>query len=174
MLRQSIDVQLHRNALLRGFLASLPSQLCPIGSPQQSVSGVYFNAQASGICAIRCSAAGVDQHAIIRAVPVKREAIKAESDPEANFRKWMQEWKNDRHATSCSIEIVMHPSYQRIISLGRTAIPWILSELQKDVDHWFWALRVISGVDPVPAKSRGKTQEMAQAWLQWGRTQGHV
>jgi len=47
-----------------------------------------------------------------------------------------------------------------------------LHEVEHNLDHWFWALRAITGADPVPVESRGKLKEMAQAWLAWGRTYG--
>jgi hypothetical protein len=66
----------------------------------------------------------------------------------------------------------MHPAYQRIIGLGTAAVPLILAELEKDLDQWFWALKAITGEDPVPPESRGKMREMADAWLNWGRKKG--
>jgi hypothetical protein len=67
----------------------------------------------------------------------------------------------------------MHPAYQQIIGIGPAAVPLLLRELERDVDHWFWALKAITGVDPVPPASRGKVREMAAAWLRWGRDQGY-
>lgn len=92
----------------------------------------------------------------------------------AEFEKLSQAWKGDRRATSLTIEIVMHPAYQQIIALGPPAIPLLLQELQREPDYWFWALRLLAKEDPVPARSRGNMREMRDAWLQWGRTNGHV
>ena len=36
------------------------------------------------------------------------------------------------------------------------------------------ALGEITGANPVPAESAGKVREMAQAWIEWGRSQGYV
>lgn len=33
-----------------------------------------------------------------------------------------------------------------------------------DPDHWFWALEMITGADPVPVEAYGDTVQMAQAW----------
>ena len=68
--------------------------------------------------------------------------------------------------------MVMQPSYQRIIAMGDEAVPLILAELDRHLDHWFWALHSITGVDPVPEDSQGNTSEMANAWLEWGRQRG--
>jgi hypothetical protein len=65
------------------------------------------------------------------------------------------------------------PSYQRIIGLGPAVLPLLLRELEREPDHWFWALKAIAGEDPVPGASRGKVREMARAWVEWGRQQGY-
>ena len=70
-------------------------------------------------------------------------------------------------------EMAMHPAYQEIIGMGELAVPLILAELERDPDHWFWALKAITGADPVPEHCRGHLEEMAQAWLRWGRMQGY-
>jgi hypothetical protein len=93
---------------------------------------------------------------------------------EREFRELAGAWKSQRPATSFSFQLAMHPAYQRIIGLGKAALPLILAELEKDLDHWFWALRAISGEDPVPLESRGKLNEMANAWINWGRGKGYV
>jgi hypothetical protein len=70
-------------------------------------------------------------------------------------------------------DMVLLPSYQRIIGLGSGAIPLLLAELERKPDHWFWALQAITGEDPVPAASRGNLIEMSAAWLAWGRQRGY-
>ena len=67
----------------------------------------------------------------------------------------------------------MHPAYQRIIGMGESAIPLLLEELDARPDHWAWALRAITGVDPVPDASRGKLRPTADAWVKWGRDNGY-
>lgn len=68
----------------------------------------------------------------------------------------------------------MHPAYQRIIGFGLPAVPLILAELRRELDHWFWAFKAITGEDPVPAERRGNMKEMAEIWLEWGRQRGYV
>ena len=70
--------------------------------------------------------------------------------------------------------MVMHPAYQRIIGMGRRAVPLLLGELEKKPGHWFWALNAIAGENPVPAEAEGKLGDMAQAWLGWGRERGLI
>jgi len=93
---------------------------------------------------------------------------------QAEFRHLVRTWKNERRATSSSVMIAMHPAYQRIIGFGSPAVPLILAELRRELDHWFWALKAITGEDPVPAERRGNMKEMAEIWLEWGRQRGYV
>lgn len=67
----------------------------------------------------------------------------------------------------------MHSAYQQIIGLGPAVVPLLLAELDREPDHWFWALKAITGADPLPPDGRGRVGEMTQAWLRWGREQGY-
>ena len=75
-------------------------------------------------------------------------------------------WEKDTSFLSSINEIAMHPDYQKIIGMGEPAIPFILNEMRKKPGHWFWALKSISGEDPVPAEPRGHIKEMTAKWLQ--------
>ncbi len=50
----------------------------------------------------------------------------------------------------------------------------MLEGLRRKPDHWFIALEEITGENPVPPESEGKTQKMAQAWIQWGIKGGYI
>ena len=88
------------------------------------------------------------------------------------FRELVGIWKAGTAPLSSATEMAMHPAYQQIIGLGRDAVPLLLRELQREPDHWFWALKAITGVDPVEPRQRGQIREMAEAWLRWAREQG--
>jgi hypothetical protein len=81
-------------------------------------------------------------------------------------------WRREVRLTSSLTEMILHPAYQRIIGMGFECVPFLLRELERRPDHWFWALTAITGVDPVPPEDRGKLRKMADAWLKWGREQG--
>lgn len=68
--------------------------------------------------------------------------------------------------------MVVNPSYQQIIGMGDNAIPLILHELDRQPDHWFWALHSITGADPVHEDCQGNISKMASAWIEWGRRNG--
>ncbi len=91
---------------------------------------------------------------------------------EQEFVRLAQAWKQDTRYLSSTTEIATHPAYQRIIGLGRDVVPLILADLRQEPHPWFWALRAITGEDPVPTANKGKVRQMAEAWIQWGKQKG--
>lgn len=100
--------------------------------------------------------------------PVTRRPL---SDAE-KFYSLAEAWRQDVRFTSSLTEMILHPAYQRIIGMGFEVVPFLLHELGRKPDHWFWALTAITGADPVPTEDRGKVRKMAEAWLRWGKEQG--
>jgi hypothetical protein len=95
-------------------------------------------------------------------------AAPSEPDP-VLFRELVRQWKEDTISLSSTEDMALHPAYQRIIGMGPAALPWILEELQTEPDYWFWALRAITGQDPVCPAERGQMAQMTRSWLDWGR-----
>jgi hypothetical protein len=94
--------------------------------------------------------------------------------PEHKFRVLAKAWRNDCQWTSSINEMVSHYAYQEIIGMGPDAIPILLNEMQRDPDHWSWALRAITGENPVKEEHRGNIDLMAQEWVQWGKERGYL
>lgn len=90
------------------------------------------------------------------------------------FAKLASEWKSLTRYMSNSAQMATVWPYQQIIGLGQPAIPFILRELERETDHWFWALEAISGENPVSDEQAGNVDVMAQAWLAWGRQRGLI
>lgn len=88
------------------------------------------------------------------------------------FADLVHRWREETAFLSSSTAQAAHPAYQQIVGMGPDALPLILRELEDRGGHWFWALKAITGVDPVPPGERGRVQAMRQAWLHWGREQG--
>jgi len=88
------------------------------------------------------------------------------------FAELASRWKAAHAMTSSVTQMALDPSYQEIIGMGPQAVPLILAELRKGPDHWFWALRSITGQDPVAEESRGDMIEMTETWLDWGKKCG--
>ena len=91
---------------------------------------------------------------------------------EAEFREHAQKWEQETKYSSSLEEMVIHPSYQRIVGMGRQVVPLLLRELQQAPQHWFWALHAISGEDP--AQGTTTLKDAVQAWLQWGRERRYI
>lgn len=102
-----------------------------------------------------------------RAAPIFKDSIVTK------FRALSAEWKSSRNLLSSGTEMFMHPAYQKIIGMGQDVVPLIFSELEKNIDHWFWALKAITEADPVPPAHRGRLGHMAADWLRWAKTQGY-
>lgn len=91
---------------------------------------------------------------------------------EESFCRLAAEWKTATALTSSGTEMLLHPAYQRIIGMGQEAVKLIVSELRREPDHWFWALKAITGEDPVAADDHGKLDRMTAAWLNWAEQRG--
>jgi hypothetical protein len=96
----------------------------------------------------------------------------ARSTRELEFLRLAADWKTDTADESSPTRVAMHPAYQRIIGMGPVALPWILADLEVTHDDWFWALRAISGQDPVAPEDRGYIDRMARSWVRWGMRTG--
>jgi hypothetical protein len=100
------------------------------------------------------------------------EAEDEESPLAEEFRRHANQWMRDTAKLSSTRDIALHPSYQRIMAMGPSALPLIFDSLKEQPHHWFWALRFITGEDPVKPEDLGKTRRTAEAWIEWGRLQG--
>ena len=107
-------------------------------------------------------------------VKVRVESVDAaSSSPQARFRALVRQWKDATLLMSSITDMATHPAYQQMIGMGQAALPWILDELRRDPDQWFWALKAITGEDPVPPADRGNMARMTQNWLSWAKNHGY-
>ena len=95
-------------------------------------------------------------------------------DLRRHFMHLVAEWKSTRGHSSKLKELVMHPAYQQIIGIGKGVVPLLLNEMRERPDHWDWALRAITGTDPVPREAWGKLRQIAAAWIEWGTKEGYI
>jgi hypothetical protein len=95
------------------------------------------------------------------------------SELEQRFQALVVQWKEETQYHSSLHIITEHPAYQEIIGMGVEALPLILKELERENDHWFWALTQIANTigeqDPVKKEDWGYLEKMRDTWLQWGR-----
>lgn len=90
---------------------------------------------------------------------------------EDEFQHLAARWREaTEHLSSTSV--FTHPAYQRIIGLGAPVVPLLLRDMAETEAHWFWALRAITGENPVPAADAGDVRKMIDAWQRWGESRG--
>lgn len=86
---------------------------------------------------------------------------------EERFNDLKATWESDTMSSSSVEQIVLHPAYQQIIGMGERVLPFIFNDLARGSNHWFWALKTITGQDPVKEKNRGRINKMKEAWINW-------
>ncbi len=101
-------------------------------------------------------------------------ALSQNTDIKTTFHELADTWRRETGYMSSAQDMAMHPAYQRIMGMGQPAIALILKELEAKPDHWFWALRSLTGENPVLAEHIGNVKLMAQDWLSWGYKHGYV
>jgi len=92
------------------------------------------------------------------------------SSLELEFRELVDKWRKDTQHTSSIKKMIAHPSYKRIIEMGRDVLPLLFRELNARGDHWIVALNAITGEDP--ASENATFTEAVDAWLAWGQEKG--
>ena len=81
-------------------------------------------------------------------------------DKVEEFAELAKEWKKATEIYSLIADKVEHPVQRKILLMGKEVVPLILAELERDVDHWFYALRMLTGEDPVPEEDAGRGMKM--------------
>jgi hypothetical protein len=90
------------------------------------------------------------------------------------FKSHAEKWERETAFLSATPMRVLHDSYQSIMAMGPDVVPLLLADLQTTRRHWFWALRHLTNVDPVPEKYRGNVDKMIEAWVDWGKREGKL
>ena len=92
----------------------------------------------------------------------------------SEFLNNAEKWRSETKFFSNPSDKYLHPSYARIIGLGPQIVGLLLESLTTRPADWFYALRAITGVNPVADRDAGRYENMKAAWLAWGRAQGIV
>ncbi len=88
------------------------------------------------------------------------------------FHDLSKRWRKESGHLSSIEKRAMLPSYQQIIGLGPQAVPLLIERLREEPGHWFWALRAITGVNPVSPEHVGRVKDMADDWIRWAKDNG--
>lgn len=107
---------------------------------------------------------------VLRAIGQRRQQV---NPLQERFDSLVQKWHEETDHLSAPLDIVTNLHYQQIIGMGPSALPLIIKELEARGGYWFWALRAITGIDPVPPEARGKASAMTRAWLSWWKKNGY-
>ena len=99
----------------------------------------------------------------VGATPTSTETI------EERFRRLEALWRAETGHLSSSNKIIGHPAFREIIRMGMAVVPFMLRDLKQQPRLWVWALREITGDDPVPVADRGDIAKMTAAWLCWAK-----
>lgn len=91
---------------------------------------------------------------------------------EQEFNALASQWRRETGMMSMIHMKAMHPAYQRIIGMGKEALPFIFQELKERGGHWLWALCAITGEDA--AKPEHNLKQAVEAWLGWGKEHGYL
>ena len=107
-------------------------------------------------------------------VPLKQTPpTRSTETVEDHFRRLAAAWhKAVAHHSSTTVRN-NHPAYQEIISMGTEVVPLLLRDMEENHTHWFYALRQITGADPIPQSAAGNISKMAEAWLHWAKDNGY-
>lgn len=85
------------------------------------------------------------------------------------FQLLAEKWKEESRFLSFVKERTQLLTYQAIITMGKPAIPCILKEMQAQPNHWFAALKQLTGVNPILPEHKGNLKAMTNDWILWGK-----
>ena len=91
---------------------------------------------------------------------------------ETEFNSLAKQWREDTLYYSSLTDICFHPAYQTIMAMGREALPFVFRELEKQPDHWFYALKFMVREDV--AKGAVNLAEARLRWLDWARREKYL
>ena len=95
-------------------------------------------------------------------------------DIEGRFHTLANKWSHDTAHISSASDLINDPSYQEIISMGWSVLPYLLIDLQRNKRFWFPALAAIAGIRPFDPRDYGNGRRMTEAWVKWGKLKGLI
>jgi len=92
---------------------------------------------------------------------------------EDQFISLTKRWKKETMMSSLAAEKIKNLNYQTIIGLGVTfkekIIHLILKDLEGNIEYWHYALKSITGFNPVPKGMVNNLVIVRNYWLNWGK-----
>ena len=97
-----------------------------------------------------------------------------ESTDRNRFNELADQWENETVLYSNSTQLMEHPAYREIVSMGKPVVPLILERMRETGRHWDHALEVITSANPVKQSDCGKVVTIRASWLKWGEANGYI
>ena len=104
-------------------------------------------------------------------------AIKRDENTRKLFEKFASEWASDTQNLSDPQITLLHPSYQRILAMGTSVLPYIFDDFVAGQGaKWLPALDAITlgFVNPVLPEHEDDAELMCQDWISWGIKYGCI
>jgi|GEM_PF-1423082 len=89
-----------------------------------------------------------------------------------DFESHRKLWEIETGFLSSITAKIMHPSYLRIIGMGKQVLPLIFEQMKREPGHWFVALEAITGENPV--HDEADFISATEQWINWGRSKGYT
>ena len=90
------------------------------------------------------------------------------------FAELADQWENETVFYSNPTQMIQHPAYREIVSMGEPAVPLILERMRETGRHWDHALEDITGTNPVKRSDWGNIPAVQTSWLDWGEANGYI
>jgi len=146
-------------------------------NPPYAIYGNRPESLAINLRAGRTGVASISERDTLKAnspgrLSLANSEAKRKAELKKEFDRLVKQWASETSFHSSLGEVFTNDAYQRIMAMGRDALPWILAELKRKPGHWFYALEKIVGTDiPEGATTFG---EARAAWLDWGRNSNYI
>ena len=109
---------------------------------------------------------------IARMVKFKAEEARAKGHKQElkeRFDFYNSIWKSETSFSSSIAEITNNSAYRSIIGLGQEVVPFIIDDLKATDNHWFYALEVLTGQNPIKENHKGIVPLMKDDWMEWAK-----
>lgn len=86
------------------------------------------------------------------------------------FEALKREWLNETKYLSNPRLLYSNEKYQKIIEMGYNVVPYLLEDLKKNKNDWFFALEKIIKKNPIKKDNAGNFNAMIEDWMEWAAT----
>jgi hypothetical protein len=81
-----------------------------------------------------------------------------------NFEEYLAQWKKNTMFYSFSNQIIQDPCFQKIVAMGKNAVPFIIAEIKDNPSTLVWALNIIYNTK-ISDKPEITIEEACKLWV---------